>query len=542
MIQPLRVKPRQASQSVLAFMIFFLGLAGLITLGILWLKRASIFFDNTIINFLAHLPIAFIPGLIAVHMAAPPIRYEIPRGEILIEYGSYLRSLKTEWWMSILLWPAAIIALLGSILETYLMFKGSAPGWSTGPGEAVLTGLLVFGLVFFYGNLLNYGGPATIFEKGIRMGPAHYVEWDDIHHLEEKGGAYFIYLNSCPEIPFGALHPQNREAENELLSLLQKKKIMGADHTPPQVMMMKAFSVLAFLLISGSGAALWLKGGMDLRWSVFLAFLAGLGVTLLQERIRGVHKAPRSNPTLEPPGPDQIQAGMRALCIKWLIERAELEAALREPAATGNQEVHRRISLINDAVKSEGCDAHLSEKEKSLFNSPAGTWGVSDIEDARARKEGLAVILWALSLVDEIPPYDEEWDPEMLGEKLEAGMPAPEFLLIINLRPEHEIADARDSAELWHWRARTSLIMNAGAQAPEGLNFAEIISAAAAGAHESGDIPQPIGNDFPFFGKAYRDLDEQELERAALIAYERHFALNWLCGYSQDWDLTPTDT
>ena len=48
--------------------------------------------------------------------------------------------------------------------------------------------------------------------------------------------------------------------------------------------------------------------------------------------------------------------------------------------------------------------------------------------------------------------------------------------------------------------------------------------------------------DFPAFGKAYRNLSEDEYEQATSIAMERHLALNWLCGYDSDWDETPTDT
>jgi hypothetical protein len=69
-----------------------------------------------------------------------------------------------------------------------------------------------------------------------------------------------------------------------------------------------------------------------------------------------------------------------------------------------------------------------------------------------------------------------------------------------------------------------------------------IVRDAATHAYEQGDIGEPIGADFPLFGKAYREMTDDEYSRATSIAMERHFALNWLCGYSDDWDETPTDT
>jgi hypothetical protein len=111
------------------------------------------------------------------------------------------------------------------------------------------------------------------------------------------------------------------------------------------------------------------------------------------------------------------------------------------------------------------------------------------------------------------------------------------------LRPRKEIEAMRDLAQLWHWRARTTQLQQRGdVEPPADLTFEEIISMTANGALEAGDIPRVIGDDFPAFGKAYAELDSEELAIATSIAQERHFGLNWLCGYSRDWDETPTDT
>jgi hypothetical protein len=53
-----------------------------------------------------------------------------------------------------------------------------------------------------------------------------------------------------------------------------------------------------------------------------------------------------------------------------------------------------------------------------------------------------------------------------------------------------------------------------------------------------------IEEDFPAKGKAYRELSAEEWSEVRSVTFERHIALNWLCGYSlgNEWDHTPTET
>lgn len=53
---------------------------------------------------------------------------------------------------------------------------------------------------------------------------------------------------------------------------------------------------------------------------------------------------------------------------------------------------------------------------------------------------------------------------------------------------------------------------------------------------------KPIGNDFPALGKPYSQLTEAEWQTMRSIATERLYALDWLCGYSADWDNVRTST
>src|SRR3954452_4184860 len=72
--------------------------------------------------------------------------------------------------------------------------------------------------------------------------------------------------------------------------------------------------------------------------------------------------------------------------------------------------------------------------------------------DAVWRGEALGTLLWALQLT-ELPPYDEPFDPEEIAA-IELGD--------AKLREDEEIELERESARLWHWRARTTELQAAG--------------------------------------------------------------------------------
>lgn len=74
------------------------------------------------------------------------------------------------------------------------------------------------------------------------------------------------------------------------------------------------------------------------------------------------------------------------------------------------------------------------------------------------------------------------------------------------------------------------------------MTFKEIIKEVAERAYKEHAIPIMQDRDFSLFGKPYYKLTEEEYSIATSIAMERHYTLNWLCGYSTDWDTTPIDT
>jgi hypothetical protein len=156
------------------------------------------------------------------------------------------------------------------------------------------------------------------------------------------------------------------------------------------------------------------------------------------------------------------------------------------------------------------------------------------VVDAVWRGEALGTLLWALQLL-ELPAYDQPFDAEEV---------AAVQLDDADLRNGDELELERDSARLWHWRARTTSLQAAGAlELPERYaTFDQLIAATAMRGYEQGVLPAPMRGDFRAYGKVYRHLAPDQHAEAHSIAVERHQALNWLCGAGETWDDVPLDT
>jgi hypothetical protein len=224
--------------------------------------------------------------------------------------------------------------------------------------------------------------------------------------------------------------------------------------------------------------------------------------------------------------------------------RSEYERVVREIEGDLVREIHRGLTAqLDQWLDGEQLVQHQSRHERRLFAQPLGSWTEQETIAAGWRLEALGCLCWALGLVAEMPPFDQEHAQAETVRPLGLTHPTAGFIRAARLRSADEIARARSVAELWHWRSRTTQIQCAATHpTPPGYTYHEIVSIVSRAAHDKGDLPPPMQEDFPVFGKPYSHLTHDEWTRATSIAMERHFALTWLCGYSEDWDLTPTDT
>jgi hypothetical protein len=203
-----------------------------------------------------------------------------------------------------------------------------------------------------------------------------------------------------------------------------------------------------------------------------------------------------------------------------------------------------------DSVNSSPIFPYLSRWEREFATKTMLTMSLQQHLDGMWRLEAAQVLMWALRLVAQLPEPDAQSEIDL--PKLEILKRPTSFLDSAALRIQSEIASARNLAELWHWRSRTEELIREGRAFPAGeamlrqglRSYQDIVRRAAIAAHESGDIHSLVGDDFGVKGKSYVELSPEEWSEVRSISVERHFALNWLCGYSpnNEWDHTPTDT
>jgi hypothetical protein len=193
---------------------------------------------------------------------------------------------------------------------------------------------------------------------------------------------------------------------------------------------------------------------------------------------------------------------------------------------------------------------HLSPREQALAQSTMNNMTEQQQVEASWRMEAAQTLMWALNMIRELPPYDKMADHELLKQIPSRGVAA--FIQPACLREQAELERARDTAEFWHWRSRTRELIERGDPFPDDASmrdagfhsYDDIVRFSARNAAQKRTIPPCIEDDFPAQGKAYRDLTDGEWSQVRSITVERHFTLNWLCGYApaNNWDETPTDT
>lgn len=200
-------------------------------------------------------------------------------------------------------------------------------------------------------------------------------------------------------------------------------------------------------------------------------------------------------------------------------------------------------------LRDEGVWESLSPDERQYVTTPIHRLTAQQRIDASWRLEAVQVLMWALKLLDELPPYDQQALPTLLESVPRKDV--RRFVEGASLRPAGEIDAARDLAELWHWRSRTRQLIAEGRplEPDESMRalgietFDDIVRLTAEHCHQRGML-EVVDQDFAAKGQAYRGLSDEQWSQIRSVTMERHFTLNWLCGYAPEnrWDETPTDT
>jgi len=254
---------------------------------------------------------------------------------------------------------------------------------------------------------------------------------------------------------------------------------------------------------------------------------------------------------------DQPAVIDRVLCLSSLVVRGLLESALaRTNGPSEPTRCHELLKRLGRWLTNQNFSNQFTIEELETISTGSGEWTSNQHVEHGERMESLGILLWALTLEDDVPDYDQPFGwPDLepiLGWPAEALVPASESRLanfprhgadlmlgITKLRPGPTLTAARGTADCWQWRTNVAAYQRAYPVPPPGHDYAMLIGIAAEEAYAAGAIGRPIQNDFPLGGRPFASLPQTDQARCARLATARHLALDWLCGYATAWDRLP---
>jgi hypothetical protein len=241
------------------------------------------------------------------------------------------------------------------------------------------------------------------------------------------------------------------------------------------------------------------------------------------------------------PNQEENAVAFRALALTALLTRTQLEHGVQvDPLrAAGWKRIHDELA---GWMAKEGIDAAVSPSERKLLDRPLGSWKDEEIFECVWRSEALTALLWTLSRIDPMPAYGRRVEEAVINPHIPALRPVTPWLESTRLRPAEALGAARRTAELWLWRARTEMRRRTGGKPPPGETYEATIAGAVEHALDEGILEGPVRRDLDVSGTAFAELEQAQFADAYSVSLERLFAMNWVCGYAEDWDETPTDT
>jgi hypothetical protein len=152
---------------------------------------------------------------------------------------------------------------------------------------------------------------------------------------------------------------------------------------------------------------------------------------------------------MTPPTVDEVAD--RTLVLYAFTRRSAIEYALGElehdPRRIAQAEGARRET--DRWLERESLTPALTDLERRLFAAPSGSWPNEAVADGMWRKEGLAVLLWALGHLADLPAFGQEADQGDLDRAITSAGSVSSFRANGRLRDVEAIERAWHEADAW---------------------------------------------------------------------------------------------
>jgi len=176
--------------------------------------------------------------------------------------------------------------------------------------------------------------------------------------------------------------------------------------------------------------------------------------------------------------PALAEVSDRALVLYALIRRAAIEVVLEDgPEPRRLAQAERARVETARWLERESLEGVLTEAERTLFDGTSGSWPHEAIADGLWRKESLGVLLWGLAHIASLPPIDEEFEVEVLNQRIEAYGNEASFRANGRLREADRIDRAWGEADAWlaategEWTGEDATIASISAERRRALSW-----------------------------------------------------------------------
>jgi len=148
--------------------------------------------------------------------------------------------------------------------------------------------------------------------------------------------------------------------------------------------------------------------------------------------------------------PSARQVADRALVLYAMVRRASIELIVAETRDQMRRRQAEGARLETEEwFERESLTEALTDTERTLFDAPTSAWPPEAIADGMWRKEALGVLLWALRMIEAMPPIDHEFAVEDLNAAIESPGSVSVFRATARLRDPGEIEAAWREADTW---------------------------------------------------------------------------------------------
>jgi hypothetical protein len=238
---------------------------------------------------------------------------------------------------------------------------------------------------------------------------------------------------------------------------------------------------------------------------------------------------------------DELEINLRPvpeIARRLLILAALAEhLSLADDGGTDADEPAARTFDLREWLRSEDIWPDLTQDEVLLLSGGAAAGTEPDQFSVQETLEALGALAWSLRLLPEL-----DADVPAGVDSLIPSLPHPwdstnTWMQGLELRSLDEIATRREAAELWTWRLLTEDDVK-DASASERDELMAVMRDAEREGRAAGILPR---GGFRVQGRDISTLNITERNTLLATSLARLRALNWVCGYGDDWDSVPLD-